>query len=300
MRQVKAISPWQFTVFRIALGLYLIQHFAYLIPWGPEIWSDEGVLADATLNFTHGVLPNPLEWLDSPAFVTGFLVVLLALSGTFTVGFFRRTSAVLLWYGWACLFNRNNFISNPGIPYIGLILLLSAAVPLGEALSVSRRKDNEPWTFPAWVFRTAWILLAVGYTFSGLDKLLTSPSWQDGSAMLHLINNPLARPGPARDLALAMPAWMLQAATWTSLALEVLFLPLCFFRSSRLFAWTVILGMHFGILLVVDFADLTSGWSWSISSLLIRRGSRHGSRPKEGTWSSSTGSARSATARWRC
>ena len=36
MRRVKLISPYQFAVFRIALGLYLVQHFLFLI-WGPAV-----------------------------------------------------------------------------------------------------------------------------------------------------------------------------------------------------------------------------------------------------------------------
>ena len=91
---MKLISPWQFAVFRIAFGLYLVQHFAYLIAWGPEIWGADGLFADATLNLTHGVLPNPLEWWGSDTFVTGFLVALLLLSIAFTAVFVYLFSAI--------------------------------------------------------------------------------------------------------------------------------------------------------------------------------------------------------------
>ena len=46
--------------------------------------------------------------------------------------------------------------------------------------------------------------------------------------------------------------------TWLSLAGEILFVPLSFFRRGRLAIWTLMLGMHGGILLVVDFLDLTA------------------------------------------
>ena len=96
-----AISKYQFIVFRTIFGLYLCQHFAGLLPYGAELFSREGVLTEAKLNFTHGLLPNPLEHWDSPAFVTGFIWLLLALSVLFTFGSGWRVCAVALWYALA-------------------------------------------------------------------------------------------------------------------------------------------------------------------------------------------------------
>ncbi len=44
-----------------------------------------------------------------------------------------------------------------------------------------------------------------------------------------------------------------------SVGLEALFLPLCLWSRTRPLAWAGIVGMHLGILLVVNFADLTTG-----------------------------------------
>lgn len=241
------ISKYQFIVFRAVFGLYLCQHFAGLLPYGAELFSREGVLADAKLNFTHGLLPNPLEHWDSPLFVTSFLWALLALSVLFAFGLGWRICALLLWYGWACLFDRNNLISNPSLPYIGLLLLFCALLP-----------PLKRWKFPPILFHVAWLLLAVGYTFSGVVKCF-SPSWLDGTAMLHVVNNPLARPGIFRDAFLALPLWAIKLSTWGSLALEVSFVLLCLHRKTRLWAWLITSGMHLGILLLIDFADLSFG-----------------------------------------
>jgi predicted DCC family thiol-disulfide oxidoreductase YuxK len=241
------ISKYQFAAFRVIFGLYLCRHFAGLLPYGAELFSREGVLADSSLNFTHGLLPNPLEHWDSPAFVSFFLWLLLALSALFTLGIGRRVCALLLWYGWACLFNRNNLISNPSLPYVGLLLLFCALLP-----------PLKRWHFPPMLFRVAWVLLAVGYTFSGCVKL-SSPSWLDGTAMLHVANNPLARPGVVRDLFIAAPLWVIKLATWGPLALEILFLPLCLLRRARLWAWLAVSALQLGILVMVNFADLTFG-----------------------------------------
>lgn len=259
LQKVKPISGYQFTAFRFLFGIYLAIHFVHLIPYGAEIFSREGMLPDASLNFTHGILPNPLEHWDTPGVVTGMLVLLAFLSLAFAAGFHRHICALLLWYGWACLFNRNNLISNPSIPYIGIILLLTLAIPAGEPLSLSRKRGAAPWFFPSFVYWTAWILMAVGYTFSGMDKFLLSPSWTDGTAMTHLVNNPLARPGPIRDLFLILPLWARQISTWFALGLEVTFLPLSLTRRTRCLAWFGMIAMHLGILTMVDFADLTMG-----------------------------------------
>ena len=256
LRRVKPFPGWQFAAFRILFGVYLVAHFAALVPYGPELFGRTGVLSDPRLNPTYGILPNPLTRWDSPEQVTAFLVALTALAGLFTLGVFRRGSAVLLWFGWACLFDRNNLISNPSIPYVGLLLLLCALVPVGEPLRVGRRVRQ--WFFPAAVFWTPWALMAIGYTFSGLVKL-ASPSWLDGTAILHLVNNPLARPGPMRDLFLLAPGWLHALSTWLTLAAEILFLPLSFHARTRPVAWGALLAMHLGILMLVDFADLSLG-----------------------------------------
>jgi hypothetical protein len=275
LRSVAPVTGRQFAAFRIAFGLYLAVHFAHLIPWGRELFSREGVLADATLNPTFGVLPNLLALVDTPAGVTAFLLILTACSVLFTVGVARRTAALVLWYGWACLFNRNVLISNPSIAYVGLLLLLTTLVPATEpwrvtrALRWPRGEDNgetgdasptapESFYMPAAVFFTAWFLMATGYAFSGVIKLF-SPSWADGTALWHVVNNPLARTGPMRDLMLLLPAWAFRLLTWQALALEILFLPLALWRVTRPVAWLAMVGMHLGIMLMVSFADLSAG-----------------------------------------
>lgn len=253
---MKSISPKQFTIFRIVLGSYLALHFAQLIRYGAELFSNQGVFADPRINFTYGIFPNPLEHWDSPGFITTFVFVLFLLAIAFASGLFRRTVAILLWFGWASLFNRNNLINNPSIPYIGLLLLLSAIVPTGEALNPKRA--NRDWSLPTMVYWTAWILMAAGYSFSGWMKL-RSPSWIDGSALFHVLNNPLARCGLVRDFLLAMPVPFLRLLTWVALAAELLFLPLSLWRRTRIIAWCALVGMNFGILFAVNFADLTVG-----------------------------------------
>ena len=250
-------SPYQFALFRIMLGIYLIIHFFTLIPYGNEIWSNEGVLPSANLNLTYGLFPDILYLLDSPTHVTLFLLVLLIGSILFTLGIFRQVISIVLWYGWVCLFNRNNLISNPGLPFIGWILLVCAFIPKGDSMSFSKTK-SENWQMPKILFVGAWVIMSIGYTISGLDKL-KSPGWSSGEAIRFLLENPLARNWILRDWMLLLPNSLIHLLTWIVLAAEVIFLPLALFSKTRPIAWFGMVLMHFGILSIVDFADLTCG-----------------------------------------
>ena len=254
----KPQSPYQFAVFRWLLGLYLAVHFAALLPWGAELFSDRGVLPDPSVSPLDGLFPNLLTVLDTPAAVQGFLALLCLAALTFALGYARPAAAVLLWYGWTCLFLRNVLISNPGLPYVGLLLVLCALVPAGEGLRPSGWRARDGWVMPRWLWRAAFVALMAGYSYSGWTKL-ASPSWVNGEAMEMLLTNPLAREGLLRGLLLALPEPLLRGLTWLALAGEILALPLCLFRRGRPLAWAWMLAMHLGIVLVVDFADLTLG-----------------------------------------
>jgi predicted DCC family thiol-disulfide oxidoreductase YuxK/uncharacterized membrane protein YphA (DoxX/SURF4 family) len=247
---------YQFALFRMIFGLYLMVHFIMLLPVSAEIWGSSGMVADVTLNLTYGVFPNILYLFNSPTIVMAFIGLLILLSFFVTIGFYRRVSTLLLWYGWACLFHQNNLILNPGLPMVGWLLLAMALIPKGEGWGVERREEN--WAMPAILYWGAWIIAGVAYTISGIDKAL-APSWQDGSAILHLLNNPLARDYFMRDVFLALPEIALQLLTWLTLALEILFGLLVLFGRTRMYAWFMIMAMHLGILMIVDFADLTLG-----------------------------------------
>lgn len=230
----------------------------HLLPYADEIWSSNGLLPDPSLNLTYGVFPNILYILSGPFAVTFFVGILFILAVLFLIGFQRPIISILLWYGWVCLFDRNNLISNPGIPYIGWILLCCAAVPKGEPLSLSKTKEGIKWQFPIILFIGAWTLMACGYTISGIDKFF-SPSWRDGSAILHLVENPLARDWWPREVVMAFPDSLIKFNSWAVLSLEILFLPLVLINFTRKWVWLAMISMHLGILMIVDFADLTIG-----------------------------------------
>jgi len=252
-------TPWQFAFFRIIFGLYLSWHFLTLLPDAVEVFSRAGVLPTVVLNLTYPVFPwNPLGHWDSPTFVSFWVILCFGLSVAITLGWKRPCCAFLLWFGLACLFNRNNLISNPSIPYVGLLLLLLTIIPDGEPMRLGGRTAEKEWRMPALIPFVAWALMACGYSFSGLDKI-SSPSWVNGDALRLLLDNPLAREGALRDIMLNVPAEVLRLLTWGALAAEILFLPMCITLRGRMLAWLSLFGMHIGIMALLSFSDLSLG-----------------------------------------
>jgi predicted DCC family thiol-disulfide oxidoreductase YuxK len=251
----------QYSLFRAIFGSYLFVHFAGLVPWGPELFSNRGVLPDGSASPLLHLFPNILALADSPIVVQGLLLLAAGLSLLFATGWRDRTAALLLWCLWTSFFGWNPLIANPSLPYVGWLLLAHAALPAAPYGSWAARGRADPrgsWKMLPPIFLVAWILMAAGYTYSGFVKL-GSPSWVDGSALARVLENPLARPGTARDLLLALPAGLLRLATWGALALEISFAPLALFRRLRPWVWTAMMAMHLGLFLVIRFADLTAG-----------------------------------------
>lgn len=250
----------QYSLFRWIFGAYLLVHFAQLVPWGAEMFSNQGAMPGAASPVLH-LFPNMFALCDSPAFVTGVLCLAAGLSAILAVGWHDRFAAIGLWYIWACLFGRNPLISNPGLPYVGLLLLVHACLRPAPYGSLSARGRIDPaggWYVPHSLLAAVWILMALGYTYSGYTKLC-SPSWVDGTAIYKVLNNPLARPGVMRDLMLMLPSSVLIIMTWGALSLELFYTPLACFPRVRPYIWLLMLMMHLGLIFIIDFADLSLG-----------------------------------------
>lgn len=252
MQSLTAYSPYHFAAVRISLGAYLCVHFVQLAPWSAEMFSSAGVFPERAR----------LLWMPqvvvTPPLAAALVWTLAALACLLAAGLCRRLVALILWYGWACLFHINYFIGNPSYPYVGWLLLAFALIPAGEPLALRlRRVEVERWELPATLFRGAWILLALGYCAGGIHKL-GSPSWVGGTAMQHALTlPPLARAWCGHWLVFAGSEPILFLATWGIMAFEIGFPLLCLTARGRHAAWWSAVAMHAGILLALDLADLT-------------------------------------------
>jgi predicted DCC family thiol-disulfide oxidoreductase YuxK len=251
----------QYSLFRWVFGAYLFVHFLQLVFWGGEVFSNAGILPDASSSPVIYLFPNILALWDSPGFVTTLLLLATGLAILFAAGWFDRIAAVGLWYIWACLYGRNPLISNPSIPYVGLLLLAHACIsasPWGFRASKERTLMNNQWRMEDSIYTVMWILMAVGYTYSGATKL-ASPSWMNGKALSYMLDNPLARGGVVSQMLLSLPDMLLRLATWGAMAFELCFAPLALMRRLRPWLWAGMFCMHLCLIVAVDFADLSLG-----------------------------------------
>lgn len=252
----------QFSLVRAVFGVYLTIHFAHLLPWAAELFSNAGAVPDAAASPFAYVFPNILSFVDGPIFVTAFVGVAVLASAFLAVGYRTRLMAILIWYIGACLFGRNPLVTNPALAFVGWLMLLLAfmpkTAPYGSWSARGRVDPGGGWEYPRSFFTVAWLVMGAGYTYSGFTKLI-SPSWQDGTAIRRVLESPLARVGPIRDLVLSLPEGILTFLTYSTLWLEILALPLVLIGRLRPWVWLALVGLHIGILSTVAFADLTIG-----------------------------------------
>lgn len=256
----KFYTTRQFAIFRICFGIYLVIHFVSLIPYTKELFGNNGMIPDPSMNPTWAIIPFPNFLVENDLNITIFLGLLSLASLAYASGFCRKTMSIFLWYGWAFLLNRNVLISNPSIPYVGWLLLASIVIPSGEGYYAwnFRKSGKKSWHMPKIIYFGAWFLMALGYTISGIHKL-QCPSWTNGSALRLILNSMLANDNWLRNFLLALPPIVLQIHTWVTLISEICFLPLGLFYLVRKWYWILIVCMHIGVILLLDFTDLTFG-----------------------------------------
>lgn len=255
----------QFTYFRIIFGIYLMIHFANLIPYAEELFSNNGMIKNYKDLPGYNFVPNILFWHDNPLFVRTILYIMVFLSLMITFEIKRRICSIIIFYGWICLLNRNIFISNPSMAYIGWLLLALTLIQEQDSKvkiknDISKVKiKNDIWNMDSAIYYGAWIIMGVSYTASGINKLQCQ-SWWDGTALHNVLTGPLARPNNfIIDALLTGPDILIKFMTWISLFAEISFLPLGCFYHTRKWYWLFFVGLHMGILATINFADLTIG-----------------------------------------
>jgi len=251
-------SPKHFALFRVLLGVYLATYFVNLLPYSEELFGTQSFFATAERSgFTFrqvfpSLLDNPAVASHAPIFVSSLAVLAIV----FAVGVFRRSAAVLLWYGLTCLINRDPGIMNPSHAFIGWMCLASALIPTGEAWRIGSR--HQAWKMPGLLYSGAWWVMATGYSASGVAKL-QSPGWLDGSALVMTLDMAYARDTWIRTLVLELPSTALRCGTWFVLGTELLFAPLAVLSRTRPVAWCSAVALHCLLLVLFEFPEIPLG-----------------------------------------
>jgi hypothetical protein len=161
--------------------------------------------------------------------------------------------ALLLYLIFLLLTFRNPYNTHVATDYIGWMLLLCVIVPAGEACAVWP-KQMPDWKMSRIIIFGAWLILAAGYCRSGYVKL-SNPYWRDGTALLVILQNPFGGGAFLQQIFSSYPI-LCKLCTWSVLGLELLSLPLCFFRLGRWIVWTGMLAMHFGIFVLMAISTI--------------------------------------------
>jgi predicted DCC family thiol-disulfide oxidoreductase YuxK len=250
----------QYSIFRALFGAFLFVHFIQFALFDAGILSSADPLADAAASPLYRLFPNILFVWDSPTALTTLIAIAAVASIALLIGWQDRIAALVLWYIWACLSIPDPLISNPDLPVVGLLLLTHAVLPARPFGSWDARGRLDPdsgWRMQPAIYTMVWIVMALGYSYSGATKLL-SPAWIDGSALTYILKNSLIRPAFLQESLTSMPSTLIHMAAWAVLAVELLFAPLALIRRVRPWLWVYLLVMHIGLMSIVEFADLSA------------------------------------------
>ena len=257
------VSSVPLGLFRLVFGFWTL---VYGLLYFPErfLWfSEKGVLPvkqALEYNSTFGPATgqglgagyqiNLLALPNSDHFLTLLFLVYLLAALCLTLGFWTRTSAVLVYLGLTLLHNRNAPIHNSGdtvMIVLSIYLLLS---PAGASCSLDRlwrvlkgKEDDTPSRIIPWTQRLMQVQIAVLYLCASLSKV-TGPQWMDGTATyypLHLAES--ARfPIMGRD-----NIYVVNLFTWGTIVVEFALATFVWVPRLRLYVLAAGVALHLGI-----------------------------------------------------
>ena len=157
----------------------------------------------------------------------------------------RRISALALSVVLVVLLLLNQS-SSPELKYLNLLLVMLSLFKVG---SVFTPKTD--------IIKNAiWFSFGMGYSISGYYKLIT-PLWYNGNFLNKFVTEN-QNFNQTFDFLANFPI-VLQTGTHFTLIAELLALPLCFFKRTRLLSLVALSLMQLGLLIVADVNQITFG-----------------------------------------
>lgn len=252
----RPVSARPLAAFRVVMGLMALAHLA-LLAVDLDYWlTDRGMMQGAEARLIAGPLrPSPLQWVQDPTSVRAFVGATAVAATLFTVGWHTRVVSVLLYLGMLAIHHRN-IPTNCGPDALLLILLFYLMLsPCGAAYSLDARRAARRRGTPAeslivpWAQRLIQLQLCLIYFDTAALKCHGS-TWLDGTALHFVLNNPEI--GRFDLSALASYTLVLNALTYGALFVEFALAFLLWFRPTRPWVALAGLGLHAGVLLVIN------------------------------------------------
>lgn len=221
--------------FRVAFGLLLVWHVC-------DYWQQDHIRSlwlEPRFHFAfYGfswVHPWPANWLYLHWAAFGVAAACLAL------GFCYRASAIFLCFTstYFFLLDEAYFVNHTYL--ICLLNFLFAIIPAHRALSIDAwlRPSLRGQTLPAWNLWLLRLQMGVVYFFGGVAKL--SPDWLQGEPMRHYLSLHPDFPVIGRFFASES---MVYIASYSSLLLDLLIVPLLLWRRTRIPAFGLAVLFH--------------------------------------------------------
>lgn len=254
-------DPLPAALCRILTGLLLLAMLLAVSPSWERYYAADGVMSlnAADLNehrivdtwtffsWTEGLLPIRVYW------VIGMFATL-----AFLVGFFTRTSTVVLYVLLSSMIHRSPYVVNGEDLVLRMVLLYGIFAPLGGAWSVDAWLRNRKvvgvshFQPQVWAIRMLQINFALIYIISLPYKIGQDADWLTGDAFHWTVASDMWWiPGFLPEISYAFGGAIRKALTWGTLVVEGLFPILVCIPRTRLWAIASVTMLHIGIAVLV-------------------------------------------------
>lgn len=250
------VSSVPLGLFRLVFGFWVLVYGLLLFRERFLWFSEQGVLpASAAMAYNGSIGPgtmrlNLMLYHGADHFLTLIFVVFLLAALGLTLGFWTRTSAVLVYLGLSLLHNRDAPIHNSGDTVMMVLSIYLMLSPAGAACSLDRlwrifrgKEDDAPPLVIPWTQRLMQLQISVLYLCASLSKI-TGATWMDGTAVYY----PLHLPESARFPVLGRDnLYVINAMTWATIAIEFALATFVWVPRLRLYVLTLGVLLHLGI-----------------------------------------------------
>lgn len=163
--------------------------------------------------------------------------------------FFNIKPRLVAFMGWlfcALFCYKNLALYGLNHDYIGWLLLAMTTIKI----------HNKQIEFPRIIYVAAWMILAVGYLASGVNKLLLTDFWMNGSALETLYaHSPVFLKYRLLDNSIAQI--LLKYLTWLFVGFELFFIALLFNKYTKLVAYIFMTVTHLFIASTTQMTEVS-------------------------------------------
>ena len=182
-----------------------------------------------------------------------FGVVGSTLAALLAVGFKRRLVSLFLCLLLTVFIYFSQFSSNVSLGYLSYLLLILCFVPEGE-----RWNANPDWHFPRDLMWLLWIITAISYFESGVDKL-RNPYWSEGGAVAQLLKYTIAAKDNWLTRFILEQEILTRFMNWFTIGIDLAFGLFFLFLPLRLIVWALMVFLHIGVLLTMQIYHISYG-----------------------------------------